>query len=71
MTLCQFCQAGTAEPLKGSAHRLAWAVLAVLASYNAAAFYYRWDARHACLSLGYGLGCWFEHQQAQRHHARG
>lgn len=70
MTAATFCTPGQSERVKGGVHAMAGTVVAVMAVYNAVAWWYRRERHLGVNAMIYAAGFAFEVYQTSRHFYR-
>ena len=63
----QFCRSGEREALKGAVHALGGVLVATMAAYNIAAFYYRRETHLGVNAIVYTLATIWEAKQTAHH----
>ena len=63
----RFCRSGESEAFKGAVHALGGVVVAAMAAYNIAAFYYRRERHLGINAVVYSLAVIWEAKQTAHH----
>ena len=66
----RFCRSGESEALKGAVHALGGVLVATMAAYNIAAFYYRRERHLGVNAIVYTLAMIWEAKQTAHHMER-